>query len=128
MVGVSVGFVSGTGLCLSQMLIAPLSWIGPISTFYPIDEELAQPTPPSLAPHPRASSFSQPSLSHDYPDLHATLRSTQEEQAFLRACIETEYASLQGFVQKHHDELCGIIASQNEYFQDFWACLETWRD
>jgi len=47
------------------------------------DEELAQPTPPSPPPHPRACSSSQPSLSHDYPDRHAALRSIQEEQASL---------------------------------------------
>ena len=32
-VGASVGFILGTGLCLSQILIAPPSWTGLISTF-----------------------------------------------------------------------------------------------
>jgi len=93
--------------------------------FLPGDKELVRSAPP---PHSKDSPSSQLSSSHHYPNLHATLRSIQEEQAFLRAYIETEDATLWGFVQEHYDELHGMIPSQNLYFQDFRPCLETWRD
>jgi len=81
--------------------------------FLPDDEELARPAPSPLPPHPRASNSSQPSSSHDYLDLHATLQPIQVEQASLRAYVEIEHASLRGFAQERHDELRGMIASQN---------------
>ena len=96
--------------------------------FLPGAEELAWPAPPPPHTHPRASSLSQPSSSHDYPDLHANLWWIQEEQACLRAYVETKHASLWGFVYEHHDELHGMIASQNQYFPDFRVFLETWWD
>jgi len=96
--------------------------------FLPGDEELARPTPLPLPTDPRASSSSQPSSSHDYPDLLANLQSIKVEQASLWVYIETEHASLWGYVQEHHDELHGMIASQNQYLQDFRACSETWQD
>jgi len=62
--------------------------------FLPKDEELARPVPPPPPPDTRASSSSQSSSSHDYADSYATLRSIQEEQASLRAYVETEHVTL----------------------------------
>jgi len=71
------------------------------------DEELARPASRPPPTDPRASSSSQPSLSHDYPNLRATLWSIQEEQASLQVYIETKHASLWGFVQERHHESVG---------------------
>ena len=60
-----------------------------------------------------------------YAGLHATLQSIQEEQSSLRAYIQTEHTALHDFVWERHDEFRGMIASQNQYFQDFRAYLET---
>jgi len=87
-----------------------------------------QPAPPRLPTHPKASSLSQPSSSHDYLDLHATFRPIQEKQTSLQAYVETERASLRNFIQEWYDELCGMFASPNQYSRDFGACLETWGD
>ena len=43
-------------------------------------------------------------------------QSIQENQASLRAYVETEHASLRDFVQEWHNELRGMIASYNQYF------------
>ena len=48
--------------------------------------------------------------------LHDTLRSIQEEQASLRAYVAFESAILRDFVQKQNDKLCGMLASQTQYF------------
>ena len=89
---------------------------------------LAQPAPPIPFPSSAGpSSSSQPS-STPYPDIESTLRSIQEEQASLRAYVASEHAALREFVQERHDELRGMLVSQNQYFQDFSACLHTWRD
>ena len=66
--------------------IYPYNWLMPLPDvdrtsflnqvnlyFLPSDEELAQPAPHPPPTHPKASSTSQPSSSHDSPDLHATL-------------------------------------------------------
>jgi len=66
--------------------------------FLSIEEKLARPAPPPPPIHHKTSSSSQPSSSHDYPELHATLRSTQDKQASLQAYIETEHALLPDFV------------------------------
>jgi len=47
-----------------------LNWVN--LYFLSSADELARPAPP---PHSRASSSLQPSTSHDYPNLHATVRS-----------------------------------------------------
>ena len=86
---------------------------------------LALPPPPT---HPRDSSLSQPSCFHDFPNLHTTVRSIQKEQASSLAYVEMKHALLWGFVQERHDEFRGMIASQNQYFQDFRTYLGTWRD
>jgi len=82
---------------------------------------LLPPVPPPFVAGP--SSSSQPS-STPYPDLESTLRSIQE-QAPLRAYVASEHAAVREFVQERHDELQGMIASQNQYFPDFSACLQT---
>ena len=97
-------------------------------SYLPGDEELACPAPPVLSP-----SFASPSSSYqpsypDYPNIEATPRSIQEEQASLWAYVSSEHAALREFVQERRDELQGMIASQNQYFQDFSACLRTWRN
>jgi len=80
------------------------------------DEVLAPPAPHvSLPSTAGPSSSSQPS-STPSPDIESTLRSIQEEQASLWAYVASEHAALQEFVQERHDELRGMIASQNQYF------------
>jgi len=39
-----------------------------------------------------------------------------EEQASLRTYVETEHAAICDFIQKWCDELCGMMASQDQYF------------
>jgi len=93
-------------------------------SYLPSDEELAHPAPPLPPPSfVEASSSSQPSYPN-HPDLEATIRSIQEEQASLRAYVASEHVALREFVQERHDELQGMIAVQNQYFQDFSTCLE----
>ena len=53
---------------------------------------------------------------------------TQEEQASLRAFIQTEHTALCDVVQERHDELRSMIAFQNQYFQDFKVYLKIWHD
>ena len=85
-------------------------------SYLPSDEELARPTPPVPPPSfAGPSSSSQPSYP-DYLDIGATLRSIQEEQTSFWAYVASEHAALCEFVQERHDELRGMIASQNQYF------------
>jgi len=91
------------------------------------DVEVVQPIP---HPPPPYSSQVEPSSSYqppptDYADLHATLRSIQEEQVSLRAYVASENTALRESVQKHHDELRGILAIQTQYFYDYRDFLET---
>ena len=77
------------------------------------DEEFAHPAPP-IPP----SSFARPSSSSqtpypDHGDIAATLRSIQEEQASLRAYVAFEHPALHDVLQEQHDELPGMIPSQN---------------
>ena len=94
------------------------------------DEELVHPATPPPPPQSYlgASSSSRPSSSQDYPDIHATLRSIQEEQVSLQAHVQFQHVALCDFVQERYDEFRGMIASQNQYFQYFSDCLDTWRD
>jgi len=74
-------------------------------SYLPGDEELARPAP--LAPSPSfagPSSYSQPPYP-DSPNIGATLRSIQEEQASLWAYVASERSALRDFVQERHDEL-----------------------
>jgi len=96
--------------------------------FLPDDKELARPTPTPPPTYLRASSSSQPSSSLNFTGLHTTLQSIQEEKAPLQAYIQVEDTALHDFIQERHDELRRMIASQNQCFQDFRDCLETWPD
>ena len=63
-------------------------------SYLPNDEELVPPAPPVPPPSfAGPSSSSQPSY-HDYPNIEATLRSIQEEQASLRAYVAFEHTTL----------------------------------
>jgi len=116
----------GTAFAASQCRLnhlhqANLYWV-------PNDDEVVQPAPHHPTPHSSQaglSSSSQPPPP-DYIDLQDTFRSIQEEQVSLRAFVASENATLQGFVQERHDEFCGMLATQTQYFQDYRTCLETW--
>ena len=83
---------------------ANLSWL-------PSDAEIIQPAPRQRPTyHSVPSSSSQPS-SHDYDQVQAILRFTQEEQASLRTYVTTKQVALCDFAQERHDELRGMIAS-----------------
>jgi len=87
---------------------------------------LASPPPPFTF-QAGLSSSSQPTYT-DSAEVQVTLRSIQEEQMSIRAYVAFENVPLHDFVQERHDELCGMLATQTQYFQDFRANLETWRD
>jgi len=93
----------------------------------PSDAEVVQPAPHHLAPHSSkvGPSFSSQPPAPDYANLEDILRSIQEVQLSLRAFVASKNAALRDCVQKHHDELRGMFATHNQYFQDYRACLET---
>ena len=101
---------------------ASLQWV-------PGDVEVVQPAvpPPLFTCQAEPSSSSQPT-SADYAEVQKNLRSLQEEQVSLRAYVASENVPLCDFIQEWHDELCGMLTTQTQYFQDYKACLETYRD
>ena len=78
-----------------------------ILSYLPSDEELAYPAPHIPPPSFAGPSFSSQPSYPDYSDIGTTLRSIQEEQAFLRAYVASEHAALRDFVQEWHNELEG---------------------
>ena len=66
------------------------------------DEVVAPPAPPVPLPSTAGPSFSSQPPSPSHPDIESTLRSIQEEQAFLRAYVASKHAALREFVQERH--------------------------